>query len=252
MASWLLRERGIEAFWDACSSFLIPLCALIVGLWTVFTNDTGFLRIIYSTLAALWLVASFLRWRNHFRNLRSRNKERWLVHRLLANLVHECFDGILCRATWFRHDRLRNLLYPFARYEHGSTTPVPRSRAAYPKGVSYTGLGWKIPGRIIIYKCPAFNSREEMEHHNTDVLKIPKRIVKYISNRMLDTKYILTVGLCTQAQHRDFLGVLSIDFYQDAGWPSGGDMTQSEDFKDLKRRLTELISLESALLSRTR
>lgn len=105
-------------------------------------------------------------------------------------------------------------LRPVARYFKGCTDVVQEaesSSCAYRIGEGITGSAWRSDGeQFDIQTLPPFERRRTlMDAYYIDTLKIPKDVVRNISDYMVDVRAILSYPL--RDSHGKSLGLISID-----------------------------------------
>ncbi|CAG0986042.1 hypothetical protein PHYC_02029 [Phycisphaerales bacterium] len=163
---------------------------------------------------------------------------RAFIHSLLGKIAETSFRAPLgSRFTWFEIDTVHpTVLVPIVRYSqdldeiplNGAPTFEPISRAFYARGVSFTGLAWKLPGVPLVHEFPIFTDRAAFDNYYTTQLHVPSEIVQLISNSMLRARTIFCLGLPDPFDATRVLGVLSADFpttISESQWPRVLDST---------------------------
>jgi hypothetical protein len=152
------------------------------------------------------------------RELRREQMRLAYIHTLLGRIANDVLElPAESRVTWFEIDRIhRSVLVPRVRYSLDSLPAFCGSqmvsRSYYPRGVSFTGFAWVLPGVVHVHHFPPFHGDvSAMREYYERALVIPRDIVARISRYMAHVRTIICVGIEHPRNSGSVLGVISLD-----------------------------------------
>jgi hypothetical protein len=153
------------------------------------------------------------------RKIGKKHLEVRIIHKFFHYMNQKLFNNLPgYRFTLFTVDPVNsNYITPYIRFQIGGRdglTDAEKSKAHYSQGMSYTGIAWQHPRQCHRHVFPLFADREEFAFYYVNTLKVPREVVKHISDYMIEVRQIFCYGFVDASDQ--FMGVLSID--SDTEW----------------------------------